>query len=241
MAPVYDKDGGSVYQRNDWYVKDGGLAYPVQRAYVKVGGSLYQYFGGGGLLYVSDNTANYLRVYDLLGNRQSGDDISLGAGSWAGVAVAPTRLYVAGVFVLPTLRAYDFSGNRQAGDDIDPGVGQWAGMTSTPTRLYALDNTTNHIRAWDFQGNRQAGDDIGGVATGVGIVATQTRLYVLNVATNRLLAYDFSGNRHVGDEISLGAGGWKGVTVSPDHFYVLDNTDNYLRAWDLSWQQAGRE
>ena len=47
MAPVYDKDGSSVYRRNDWYVESGGSAYPVQRAYVKVGGSLYQYFGGG--------------------------------------------------------------------------------------------------------------------------------------------------------------------------------------------------
>ena len=44
MAPVYEKDGNSIYQRQRWTVEDGGMVYPVMKAYVKDGGSLYEFF-----------------------------------------------------------------------------------------------------------------------------------------------------------------------------------------------------
>ena len=71
----------------------------------------------------------------LIRNRQAGDDISLGGGSWAATARSDNRLY----FVNDTVdiaRAYDFDLNRQAGDDITLGTGNWRGGLRSDTRIY---------------------------------------------------------------------------------------------------------
>ena len=117
-------------------------------------------------IYVLDNAADYLRAWDLSGNRQSNDDISIGGGTWEGVAATPNRIivmertYTGPSGLQPSVRAWDFSGNRQSDDDISISAGSWTGVAATATRIYALDNIADYLRAWDFSGNRQSDDDI---------------------------------------------------------------------------------
>ena len=91
----------------------------------------------------SDATSEAV-AYDFDGNRQSGDDIAIGAGFWQGGLASDTRIY----FVnngTNTAVAYDFDGVRQSGDDISIVSNSWQGAVASDTRLYFVSDSTDGL------------------------------------------------------------------------------------------------
>ena len=150
--PVHERTGVIWKAWQNVSVRVGADWKQWQAAWVYDGGEWKQILRSG-LLYVSDNTADYLRAWDLQGARQSGDDISLGSGNWFGVTATATRLFVLDN-TADYLRAWDLQGARQSGDDISLGSGNWFGVTATATRLYVLGGITSGLGTYRALANR---------------------------------------------------------------------------------------
>ena len=220
MAPVYDKDGSSVYRRNDWYVEDSGLAYPVQRAYVKVGGSLYQYFGGGTpyalmktgtfqtTLYSIDETTG---VLTQVGNEQTNSGIDQISG----------------------IGAFTVGSTAYA-------VIETASSGSAQTTLYSIDETTGVLTQVGNEQTISGADDIEGIGTftvgstayalvETGITGAEgTTLYSIDETTGVLT--------QVGNEQSLNVGEIRGLgtfTVGSTAYALVETGQNQTTLYSI--------
>ena len=189
---------------------------------------------GGRLYFIStaSDASSTARAYDFDGNRQSADDIPIGAGFWQGGFATDTRIY----FVnngTNTAVAYDYDGNRQTGDDISLDSNSWQAAVASDTRIFVVSDSTNTAVAYDFDGNRQSGDDISlGGGTWAATSRSDNRLYFVNDSVDIARAYDFNGTRQSDDDITLGSGAWRGGLRSDTRIYFVDGTN--ARAYDYS-------
>ena len=180
----------------------------------------------------ASDATSIAHAYDFDGNRQSDDDIAIGAGFWQGGLASDTYIY----FVSNggnVGAAYDFYGDRQAAQDISLDSNSWQAAVSSDTRLYFVSDSTNTAVAYDFDGNRQSGDDIS--LGGGGWAATSRsddRLYFVNNSVNIARAYDFDGNRQASDDITLTTGAKRGGLRSDTRLYFVSGSQ--AQAYDYS-------
>ena len=188
-------------------------------------------------VFVLDRSDSQVYAYTHSGTRMTSDDIDLSShstGNWEGIQATSTRLYVTALEASALLGtrmnifAYDHSGNRQSDDDLATGRelpfssnNYGDGVAITGDRIYMLANDINQIWSYDLDGTRQNNEDIViPQATWTNIAEYDGTLYVTDNVQEIVFTIPLDAK-----PIALTAtlrGAYKGVTVTDDRIYVLN-------------------
>lgn len=186
-----------------------------------------------------DATYDTLRFWDLDWNRVSSRDISLGNGSYGGVAFADGHFFVAD-FGTHSLKAWTEAGTRATSRDIDVSVGGNVfeyGVAATDTHLLVTYFTNGGIRAWTHAGVRDTSQDVAQSVVPFGtygaVAVTDTNIFLVNYLNNVIVALTLAGARDSSADISIpSAEDFRSIIFNDvDTLYLVDSGSTHVHAY----------
>ena len=217
--------GGVYADSTFWFINIGtvanvAFAFNTSGAHIAAknivlgAGGYERAFTNGTTLWFIDNSVNVAKAWTTAGVRDSSKDFNLGSGNWLGASIADKATYVLEAnLVPPALHAYTTQDRqrRSSKDFVLPG--------------------------------QQAGEALR-VYRGLGYA--DDRLWVLDVPTSGnafLRAYTFNETRYarfiryIQQDFDIGSGDWQGAATNGVTAWILDDTTNIARAWNVTTRQ----
>ena len=205
-------------------------------------GSVSNIFQSSRAYVINDTAPDHVEIYDLAGNRITGDEFNLTSGqSYTGISVSGSRIYALNNVDPDSVEVYNLSGNRQTSEEFNLAtLKNHTGISVSGSRIYVVNIfLINDVEVYNLAGTRQNSEEFNLVTPGgyEGISVSGSRVYVVSTAIpDRVEVYNLAGTRQNSEEFNLVSGGnYAGISVAGSRVYAVNTLNpDHVEVWDLS-------